>query len=411
MNAIQTPTHPPAGLNPAELFEPDRRDWLRMLGGVLLAAGAVVGYIRKFEPWADFPKLLLVLLPFVVLYGLGWLAGTRRRDDGLERPEGWQIVYLILGSLLAGLVMAQLILLLGADDLNARLHQVLIGLAVAGTAYAASFLRRVPVLALIGGLGALWAWIFLWDKIVEVDSIGTGRAILLVFSVAMLAGGIALRTAGREQADDFITVAGVTALIAGLLSISNLTGSLDPVGDEETRPSEFWNFFILVVSLALITYGAKAHTRGPSYVGAIGLVSFIGLTGANVVALTKGNSDDVSKFAGWPLLLLLLGLAALAASFLLPRAPGRGWIQTTAPDAGPQPGGAPAAQPAASSWGQPSAAPQGQPPAPPPQGQAPPAPPQQGQVPPDRPTQVQPQPDQPTRAYPQQPPGGQPPAS
>jgi hypothetical protein len=409
MTATHTTTPPPAGLDPAELFEPDRRDWLRMLGGVLLAAGCAVLYIRKFEEWGDFPLLLVVLLPFLALYGLGWLAGTRHRDDGAERPEGWQIVFLIAGSLLAGLVVAQLIMLLGADDLNARLHQVLIGLAVAAAAYAASFLRRIPALALIGGLAALWAWIFLWDKLTEIDTIGSARLILLIFAAMMLAAGIALRTAGREQADDFITVAGATAIIVGLLSISNLTGAADPVGDDETRPSETWNVFILIVSVALITFGARARTRGPSYVGAIGLASFVGLTGANVVALTKGNSDDVSKFAGWPLLLLLLGLAALAASFLMPRSPGRGWWQTTAPDAGPQPGGAPAAQPAASSWGQPSAAPQGQPPAPPPQGQVPPAPPQQGQVPPDRPTQVQPQPDQPTRAYPQQPPPGQPP--
>ena len=380
------------------MFEPDRRDWLRLLGGVLLAAGAAVLYIRKFEDWADFPKFLVVLLPFLALYGLGWLAGVRRRDDALERPEGWQIVYLILGSLLAGAVVAQLILLLGADDLNARLHQVLIGVAVAGAAYAASFIRRIPVLAFVGGLAALWAWLFLWDKILEIDSINQGRVVLLIFAVAMLAAGIALRMRDREQADDFITVAGVAAIIAGLLSISSLTGGIDPVGDDETRPSEAWNIFILLVSLALITFGVRARTRGPSYVGAIGLASFVGLTGANVVALSKGNEDDVSKFLGWPVVLLLLGIAAIVASFLMPRAPGRGWLEmTTAPDAGTPRGGAPAGAPP-QGYGQ--APPQGY-------GQTPPAPPPQGQVPPERPTQVQPRPDQPTQAYPQQPPPGQ----
>ena len=160
MTAATAPPPARPGFNPAELFEPDRRDWLRLLGGVLFAAGFVVLYIRKFEAWGDFPLFLVVLIPFVVLYGLGWLgwrAPARRR--GGSRPEGWQIVFLIVGSLLAGLVMAQLILLLGADNLEARLHQVLIGLAVAGAAYAASFLRHVPVLALVGGLAALWAWI------------------------------------------------------------------------------------------------------------------------------------------------------------------------------------------------------------------------------------------------------------
>src|SRR5215211_5277119 len=73
----QPPARP--GFNPAELFEPDRRDWLRLLGGVLLAAGCIVLYVRKFQPWADFPLFLVVLVPFVVLYGLGWLGGLRDR--------------------------------------------------------------------------------------------------------------------------------------------------------------------------------------------------------------------------------------------------------------------------------------------------------------------------------------------
>jgi hypothetical protein len=407
MTATQPPTQPPGGLDLAELFEPDRRDWLRMLGGVLLAAGAAVLYVRKFDPWGEFPKLLVVLLPFLALYGLGWLAGTRRRADGTERPEGWQIVFLIVGALLAGLVMAQVILTLGADDLNSGWHQALVGAAIAGAAYAASFLRRIPVLALVGGLAALWAYLSVFDEIIEIDSIGTGRALLLIFAVLMLAGGIALRLAGREQSDDFITVAGITAITAGLLSISSLSGTFDPIDDSETRPTELWNVFILVVSLALITFGAKAATRGPSYVGALGLVSFVGLAGANVVALAKGNSDDVQKFLGWPVLLLLVGIAALVASFLLPRAPGRGWWETTAPDQGPG-GGQPQGYAQPGGFTQPGG--YGQ--APPPQGQVPPG---YGQAPP--PQGVPPQPDRPTQAYPQQqppqgpPPGGPPPGA
>src|SRR5215203_6879660 len=124
------------GLNTADLFEPDRRDWLRLLGGVLLAAGFVVLYVRKFENWGEFFKLLIVLIPFLALYGPGFLAGTRHRDDGESRPEGWQIVFLILGSGLAGLLMAQLLLTLGADNLRPLLHQALVALAVAGAAYA-----------------------------------------------------------------------------------------------------------------------------------------------------------------------------------------------------------------------------------------------------------------------------------
>ena len=430
-------------MNTAELFEPDRRDWIRLLGGVLLAAGAIVLYIRKFEAWGEFVKLLVVLIPFLVLYGLGWLSGVREREpgrpDGAEvdrRPEGWAIVFLILGTALSGFVIAQLLLTLGADNLEARLHQVLIGVVVAGAAYAASFLRHIPFLSLVGGLAALWAWIFLWDKIVGIDKIGTGRAFLLIFAALLLAAGIFLRQQGRPQAADFITVAGITAILAGLLSVSQFASEFDPVGDETTKPSEIWNVFILIVSLALIAYGSKAPSRGPSYVGGLGLLTFVGLVGANVVALANGNFDDREKFAGWPLLLLLLGIAALVASFFVPRegAAGGGWGRGTAPEGvpgaprpgagwGPQgpgqqtvAGGYPQQQPPQQQW----APPQQQPPqqqqqwAPPqqqpPQQQEPPAtqqyqqPPQQGGPPPGDQTVARPVPPPPPNDPGQQPP-------
>ncbi len=347
MTAATAPPPARSGFDLADAFEPDRRDWLRLLGGLLLAAGFVVLYIRKFQAWGDFPLLLVALIPFVILYGLGWLGGVRAREDGLARPEGWQVVFLIAGSLLAGVVMAQLILLLGADNLEARLHQVLLGLAVAGAAFAASFLRNVPVLALVGGLAALWAWIFLWDKIIEVDSIGTGRAFLLIFAVLMLAAAFALRSMERPQASDFITVAGLTSLVAGLLSLSGLANQFDPLSDSDAKPTEAWNVFVLVISLALIAYGARAPSRGPSYVGAIGLAAFVGLAGSNIVALAAGHFDDREKLAGWPLLLLVLGIGALAASFFLPRegAAPRG------PATGPE--GVPGAPPPGAGYGPP----------------------------------------------------------
>ncbi|MEA2143704.1 MAG: hypothetical protein QOI64_2134 [Solirubrobacteraceae bacterium] len=347
MTATTASSPPRQGPDLSALILPDRRnDWLRLIGGVLLAAGFVVLYIRKFQDWGDFPLLLVVLIPFVVLYGLGWLAGLRVvAGGGVARPQGWQTVYLIIGSLLAGFVVAQLLLLLGADDLNARLHQVLIGLAVAVAAFAASFLRAISVLTFVGGLAALWAWLFLLDKIFGIDSVGGGRAALLVFAALAVAAAFALRAAGRAQGAELITVAGIVAVLAGLLSLSGLTGGINPLDSGGDRPSETWNVFILVVSIALIAYGTTSPVRGPSYVGAIGLASFVGLAGSNVVALSKGNADDVHKLAGWPLVLLVLGIAVLAATVLLPRRPAGG--PTAAPPVtSPPPGGAPPPPPA-----------------------------------------------------------------
>jgi hypothetical protein len=348
--AVTAASHPPRqGRDLSALVLPDRRnDWLRLIGGLLLAAGFVVLYVRKFQDWGDLPLLLVVLIPFLILYGLGWLAGLRDNADGVARPQRWQVAYLIIGALLAGVVVAQLILTLGADDLSARLHQVLIGLAIAGAAFAASFLRSIPVLALVGGLAAFWAWLFLLDKIFGIDSVGGGRAVLLTFAALAVAAAIALHTAGRPQTSELVTVAGIVAIVAGLLSLSGLTGGINPLDQGGDRPSETWNVFILVVSLALIAYGTGAPVRGPSYVGAIGLAAFVGLAGSNIVALSNGHADDLHKLVGWPLLLIVVGAAALAAAVLLPRTPGGG-LAAAAP-AAPAPGApAPAAPgPAAS---------------------------------------------------------------
>ena len=59
------------------------------------------------------------------------------------------------------------------------------------------------------------------------------------------------------------------------------------------------------------------RARGPAYVGFLGLLAFALFQGAEVNALLEGDEPDGS-FVGWPLILLLVGAAGLAAG-----APGR----------------------------------------------------------------------------------------
>ena len=63
-------------------YAPDPlRDWLRMIGGLAFAVGALVLFIRKAggvqstADWAAFPLLLVLLVPVLLLYGLGVRAG------------------------------------------------------------------------------------------------------------------------------------------------------------------------------------------------------------------------------------------------------------------------------------------------------------------------------------------------
>src|SRR3954453_14155759 len=100
MSAYGTqPTLRPAG-NP---FEPDRRDWLRLFGGVLFAAGAIVLAARKSD-WGAGAYFFTFLIPCALLYALGF-AG-RRAWPGLQ---GWQSAFFAFGILLLPLVLVEFV--------------------------------------------------------------------------------------------------------------------------------------------------------------------------------------------------------------------------------------------------------------------------------------------------------------
>ena len=109
-----------------------------------------------------------------------------------------------------------------------------------------------------------------------------------------------------------VTAAGVAAVGAGGLAAVNVF--LPPIlfafsGGIDTNL--FWDLELLVVSLALIAYGASAAaTRGPAYIGAFGLIAFIYIVGFDL------DDDTPSGGIVWPLILLAAGVALFALSVL-----------------------------------------------------------------------------------------------
>jgi hypothetical protein len=321
-----------------------------MLGGVALAVGAAVLFIRKAggvegnQDWAEFPLLLVLAVPAVLLYTLGVRAGRARLATESGRPQPWQGVLLLAAVLLSPLVLFQLVETLGGD-VDSSWHQTWIFLAVAGLAAYASLRLGAIYQALVAALALTLAWLSLTDAVLDEPSTSTFRVLLLVAGAALIAGSMALRREGRPQAPELITAAGIVAVLAGLLgvfeSLAQLTGGLFLGGTDAEGQSAFWDIVLLVVSLALVGYGARVGSRGPAYVGAFGLLAFTLLVGLELGGLLEGDADG--KLVGWPLLLLLGGAAALAAGLGLGQSgPGAGDRGETLPPTRPMEGAAPA---------------------------------------------------------------------
>src|SRR3954449_6383792 len=131
MNAYATPA---AAGRPGGPFVPDRRDWLRLLGGVALASGAIVLAIRKSGEWSEWALLFTFLIPCVLLYALA-LAAHRVWPV----LQAWQSAFLAFAVLLLPLVFFQFIAAVHGDT-SSRLNFAWIFAVSAAVAVVAALL-------------------------------------------------------------------------------------------------------------------------------------------------------------------------------------------------------------------------------------------------------------------------------
>jgi hypothetical protein len=312
MSAYGTPAA--AGPTPGNLLA-DRRDWLRLLGGLLFAAGAVVLALRKSSDWSDWAIFAVLFIATLALYG-----GARLGSQGVGALAPWESAFYTFGIILLPLSLASLVNALD-NSADGRINGFWILAVSAAIAVLTALRRGAWWQMLIAGLFATGSWIALWSKILDNPSADTIRWLLIAFAAILLIAAAALARESRPQAADLITAAGIAAVLAGALGIAAFAGGASGVSglvsDNTPKPTQGWNVFLLLVSLALIAYGARSVTRGPGYVGAIGFTVFILLVGTDVVARLKG--DEADKVVGWPLILLLVGAGALLVSFVMPR--------------------------------------------------------------------------------------------
>lgn len=315
----------------ARALEPDPRgDWLRMIGGVVFAVGGAILWARKGDDWAAFPLLLAVGIPCAAVFVVGAMGAL-----AAGAVARWHAVLMVAGVVLSGLAFGQLWDVVGVDTDSAGFGFLLF-VCVTGLAAFASFWVGAAYQALLAGVAGIAAWLFFFEMILDDPSGTAFRWLLLVLCVVYAAVAFALRERDAPQAAELVTAAGIAGVLVGVVGVVDGAGGAlgalffdapAPGGDGQ---SFVWDLFLLVFSLALVAYGAIAQTRGPAYVGFVGLLAFAVIQGFEINAVLEGDEPD-SSFLGWPLILILLGAAALAAGAVGRKPPPAGTRVPTGP--------------------------------------------------------------------------------
>jgi hypothetical protein len=155
----------------SRLFAPDEgRDALRKLAGLLIGLGLMMTFIRKGDSslgdaWGDWGLLIVLLIAFAFLYGVGLLG--RLNTDGLR---AWESVYLVFGVLVAPFVLLQLIEAINGTP-GASLNVFWVFGVTAGLAVATTYLAGLRYGLLLASLAVIVSWSTLWNEIVS-DGIG-----------------------------------------------------------------------------------------------------------------------------------------------------------------------------------------------------------------------------------------------
>jgi hypothetical protein len=301
------------------LFAPDEaKDAMRKLGGLLLGLGLFMTFIRKGSSelgstWGDWGLLVTLLIAFAFLYGVGMLGAL-----STGRLRSWEAVYLVFGILVAPWVLLQFVEAVGGSP-GASLNIFWIFAATAGLAVAAALVAGLRYGLLLASLAVIVSWSALWDKILSSgigEHFGTYRGLLIILAGLLLAAAYAVRRLdGREgevRSSEVVTGAAASAVLAGSLSFPRVFALENPfVSVSGPQSSLLWEIVLLAAALLAVAYGSRFAARGPAYVGGIGLGVFLLLAG-----MDANDATPEGDIAGWPLILVIVGVAVFAISLL-----------------------------------------------------------------------------------------------
>src|SRR5688572_1789652 len=207
-------------------LRPEQRDALRLLGVTFFATGALALFIRKSsqDQWAAFPKLLVLAIPCVLLYGLG--AGLIRIGRPDDRPaeelavSPWRAAALVFGLVLIPFTLFQLIDMLGGDPNKAGHNAWVFAVAALAGVYAA-FVHGLRWGALFGGFALIISWMAFWDAVVDPSATAV-RWLFLIIGVVLAIAALSFDRGGGREGTELMTAAGIAGVLAGITGLLTL---------------------------------------------------------------------------------------------------------------------------------------------------------------------------------------------
>jgi hypothetical protein len=312
-------------------------------GAVVLTAALLMIDVRMSATWEDGAMLVFFALGALLVFGMGMLAPL----EG-DTPRAYHSILLLSGLVLCTAALLQLALVLGARNVLPPLDgfvpgwsgtQVVfgsiedlprgasagaltwVGLLVTALAVLAAVRANSAACTLYAAVAGGATVLALVDWAFDPKGLSTTRWILLALVLGFVAGLAYLRDRHRRHAVMLVNAAGLSVIAIALSFHAGIEGAYfvhtvhnGSYGGSFTvapEPGFGWDLVLLLGSFGLIAYAAADGEPGPGYLGAFALllsIAAVGLPGMD------------ATLVGWPLFLLLLGIAGIAFG-LRPRRP------------------------------------------------------------------------------------------
>lgn len=281
--------------------EPQRvRSGLRPLPfrGDLIAAGAIplaVGALLvdgRMAAWSPWIRATLTAVVAALLLVLAWRAPVEA-----PAPRSYVSVLLVCGFPLAA---AALLELAAAIGLGRAATATLVALAVGAGYVALARARGSAICTLLGAASLVVAVVAGWTWVFATRSATPERWLLLVAILALALGVVAARDRHRAHAVALADVAGLAAVYIGVSAVAaRVVGEAFSLGGGGWGWG--WELVLLLTGFGLVGYGLVDHERGPAWLGAV------------VLGLFTASAATGGSLLWWPLVLVLLGGAAIGA--------------------------------------------------------------------------------------------------